>query len=972
MILHLFLGDLYIEKFPSSLKFLKLVINIDECREHSVASDLYLSDNIVRFNQTVHFPVKDDETSINEIQLSLVSIHTDVAENLLGYAKFVCTTGEHSITKTVNLHDYRGILVGKVPVTSFYYSSAIKLGDRVMFKPSYTPNAKEYSFLLSRRFREPHKAKPVTFNDDIEHRLNNEARDLVSRDFRIISSSGAKKKATASTSGTTVGTGKSAAKDSMTYSPGMTRNGAMSDAARGRVPKKMPVGGTKSAKSKSKLHVAPAAEPPKLRTTYMSVGYVKDKQWPERSTGAAQRNLYRIQQASEMKLQILKDIAQTVKQKNLRTQARQEAIRHRKMQVEVDEGKLKRVLVRKENEIQLLKGTLTHLRLTSALQQDSAPAKKRAGSAGHLSKSFSRLDHLTYPNPNDSSFRRGSTPTPVRRASTPNSALRSSSAGAQRRNSTGTPSSRGRGRRTSGQGVSFFGDLSRTTTPAPVLYHPFSNKKSPYESRKRPSTAGVGGGYSRPSQEELVDQLSDIFDTDFQEDHQNHLHPQAVPFSNHAERVGSSGKHIAKDWLANARASINEFHRQPHAKSPVGIAARSPPQRGASTHKSRASSSSQTVRSSNVAPIRSRGPDHDHNFEFESDLGLAAPQPQALQPARDSVPQQQHPELQSSAPFESDDASNSEDERAQYQRDQSKVAVPGFLNAFADPPASQIDDEFHTHTADTDTTVSSIAVGDIPCMPPTASSSSWRDVYARSGTIVVPAVAKESGELGSSAGNAETLSRQSRVAEPSSPDSLDDLSHAAPPAQLQSTMGRAGSTGRPVSATVAKQLQRNQQYALQSTSMHAAVSAGLPPRRESSAGRDRPAVNHRGEPLTGAVTLSQPQSLDGYTKAQFSIRGSDLRSNNVSKQAVARQLEKNRLYAAGGSAVAASAPAPAPVPAEKDEPAGESAPEEEADSAGVDALNTSLSEQLSMKLKRVQDTVGALEVHKIYLAPITR
>ena len=40
------------------------------------------------------------------------------------------------------------------------------------------------------------------------------------------------------------------------------------------------------------------------------------------------------------RLQILKDIAQTVKQKNVRTQARQEAIRRKKVQVAVDEGKL--------------------------------------------------------------------------------------------------------------------------------------------------------------------------------------------------------------------------------------------------------------------------------------------------------------------------------------------------------------------------------------------------------------------------------------------------------------------------------------------------------------------------------------------------------------------------------------------------------------------------------------------------------
>ena len=57
-----------------------------------------------------------------------------------------------------------------------------------MFKSNdFEPNAKEYAFMLSCRFRLAINKKPVILNQDIVHRLNNEARDVFSRDFKIVS-----------------------------------------------------------------------------------------------------------------------------------------------------------------------------------------------------------------------------------------------------------------------------------------------------------------------------------------------------------------------------------------------------------------------------------------------------------------------------------------------------------------------------------------------------------------------------------------------------------------------------------------------------------------------------------------------------------------------------------------------------------------------------------------------------------------
>lgn len=665
MILHLFVGDLYIEKAPSGLKYLKLLVKADKCREHGIASDLFLSDNIVRFNQTMHFPVGAEETIINELEVSLIGILNDSTEKAIGFCLFICTSGEHSITKSVNLHDARGVMVGKVPITSFYYQSAIKLGDKVMFKPMYEPTAKEYAFLLSRRIRSPSKSKPVTFDRNIEHQLNNEACDLISRDFTIVSAKNLNKK-TATTVSKSNKAANSNSNDALTYNPGMTRNGAMSDAVRGRAKK------TSGTASKART-AKPAAEAPKLRPTYMGVGYVKEKQWPERNTGEAERNLFRLQQASEMKLQILKDIAQLARQRNARTQARQDAIRQKKMQVQVQEGKIKKVLAKKESEIQLLKGTLTHLRLSNALRNDTATPVRTAATTRSPSsggpQAFSRLQHLIYPDAPSSVLKRSATPNTSRSGG---SASRPATSNLRRPAS--APHS---GRR--GSKVSF--SQSQSSTPS-ALYRPLEEHR-PYDSRRKPSPQKYS--QARTPERELVDQLSEALDLTFEEPSES----RAFRPSRTEHNVGSS-QIIAKDWLANARASICELHRPAATQNSFFNESTSSAHLQTNPSVGRAESNGQRIHHIPAvkAHVSSNGAihtDHSHYAPGTADISSS---------------------------------SSEEDNTAALRHQQQAQQMPSFLNSLLETRSDR--------ERELDTTVSSIAVGDIPYFPAAVRGAAMR------------------------------------------------------------------------------------------------------------------------------------------------------------------------------------------------------------------------------------------------------
>lgn len=108
------------------------------------------------------------------------------------------------------------------------------------------------------------------------------------------------------------------------------------------------------------------SEPPKLRNTCMSVGYVKNN-WPNTSDGAEERRIYRLQLATEMKLQVLNDIATEVKRRNQYKADKQCAIRQKKIQIAIQDDKLKSILEKKELEIRSLKSALALLRNTSSL-----------------------------------------------------------------------------------------------------------------------------------------------------------------------------------------------------------------------------------------------------------------------------------------------------------------------------------------------------------------------------------------------------------------------------------------------------------------------------------------------------------------------------------------------------------------------------------------------------------------------------
>mmetsp|Transcript_22006 Transcript_22006/g.48921 ORF Transcript_22006/g.48921 Transcript_22006/m.48921 type:complete len:530 (-) Transcript_22006:746-2335(-) len=520
MILHLYIGDLSVEQLPSELKFLKVLIS-DGYRDNGIASDLFLSENIVRFNQTIHIPIDASDAGVNVLEITLISVRTDGEQIVVGHCSHTCTEGDHSITKNVTLCDTMGTLSGRLPITCFYYKTAISLGARAMFQSrNYEPSPKEYSFLLSRRFRRP-SGGIVTFDDDVEHSLNNEARDYFSKEFELVSQSLSKKAA-----------GEGRGKKRPKSAPSGRGSVVMSDAVRGKC-------------TAVQLDKVPA----KVRPTLMSVGFLT--QWPERGAPAEAQKSDRLWRAVAVKKQTVQDVAAEARRRNESTARKQAAIRVEKIAVELRDSGLKEVLRQKEDQIDLLRKTLSHLRLSdvhshrfdhseqllcrtvrarakaSVPTSASVPRYARALQSAHFPSSSTTVPSAGTTSSTKSlklsvSFSADTVPGPLSRVTKRRPKGKGGEKGGRRRDSPTAP---------------------KVATPVlvPSVYSTSAKPFSPY----RASSLNRSCDSAKSQEGSDVGHLSATFDNDF--------------FSARAE-YADKGDQRGGDWLAAARASVHELN----------------------------------------------------------------------------------------------------------------------------------------------------------------------------------------------------------------------------------------------------------------------------------------------------------------------------------------------------------------------------------------------------------------------------
>ncbi|KAJ1432444.1 hypothetical protein B484DRAFT_395015 [Ochromonadaceae sp. CCMP2298] len=187
--------------------------------------------------------------------------------------------------------------------------------------------------LISDGYRDNGIASDLFLSENI-HSLNNEARDYFSKEFELVSQSLSKKAA-----------GEGRGKKRPKSAPSGRGSVVMSDAVRGKC-------------TAVQLDKVPA----KVRPTLMSVGFLT--QWPERGAPAEAQKSDRLWRAVAVKKQTVQDVAAEARRRNESTARKQAAIRVEKIAVELRDSGLKEVLRQKEDQIDLLRKTLSHLRLS--------------------------------------------------------------------------------------------------------------------------------------------------------------------------------------------------------------------------------------------------------------------------------------------------------------------------------------------------------------------------------------------------------------------------------------------------------------------------------------------------------------------------------------------------------------------------------------------------------------------------------
>jgi hypothetical protein len=430
-------------KDQQSFEILKLeIIHENQFSEYGVLSKEHKYETLYSFQRTIHIPVEgsavdpttspgEDETHSNyqKFTLTLFALMNKDQQSQqqikLGNGIITSSKGaDKSMDKTVILRNDKFDVIGRLTVTLFYHDSLLDLSENVLFKkPSKDKldNEKEYAFLLSRKFRRSEVDFPSTFDSRLEDRViqdseyyieNLKDKQRVGKEGNVRSNKdfSARKQSPANVRSSSTGKIRSPATTSFDVFSNQ-KNSTERQSITRRAVTPMSNDRTKYSRSIStqkKRNDPPASsvfqpsrpshpflsqqhanshhfqntspEPPKLRKTVMSVGFVHNN-WPDPHDNEKQKREYQLRMAEERKSQLLKQIAQEVQNQH----ERNEFLKKRNLQQKIEETKEKEVkrkkkltkeLKHREHEIKDLQEKLNEIRLQSLLSHHLSPPIK--------------------------------------------------------------------------------------------------------------------------------------------------------------------------------------------------------------------------------------------------------------------------------------------------------------------------------------------------------------------------------------------------------------------------------------------------------------------------------------------------------------------------------------------------------------------------------------------------------------------
>jgi len=304
VLLHILVGDGQLERVPSNLKSLRLLIR-SEGHDYTLSSS-WSSGSIIRFHQTVHIPVLDkdkltgskfaplsenDPGPTTRVIFDLMGTMTNGTEKNMGRTSCITSCLEHSVTKILTMHNSSEALTGRLTVTFYYYRYPLDLSDRGLIlteeviseNKAHNISSREYAFLLSRKVNW-HGVRSASFNDYTERLVTADVTKNLKylHDSRksLLSSKSSKVKKEEDPSSS------SASLIRSTYSPSK---------------KPWQVNPLAKGKSTSKK------EPIKTRSTISGVGYAGVK-WPEPNQCNKEKLIYKLHLADERRLLLLKEL----------------------------------------------------------------------------------------------------------------------------------------------------------------------------------------------------------------------------------------------------------------------------------------------------------------------------------------------------------------------------------------------------------------------------------------------------------------------------------------------------------------------------------------------------------------------------------------------------------------------------------------------------------------------------------------
>jgi hypothetical protein len=427
-------------KDQQSIEVLKLeIIHENQFSEYGVLSKEQKYETLYSFQRTVHIPIEgsalqptaspgeeDSHSNYQKFSLALFAlISKDQQQQQIQLGNGIITSSRNadkSMDKTVILRNDKFDVIGRLTVTLFYHDSLLDLSENVIFKKptkDKLDNEKEYAFLLSRKFRRSEVDFPSSFDPRLENRLIHDSEYYIenlkdkqvvgkgrngrsSKDFsarkqfpgNIRSSSTGKMRSPASF-------GMSSNQVNSNQRQGITRLAAtpvsndLTKRSRSTSAQKKRKESQSSAVFNPPRPSHPfltqqhaynhhiqnnSPEPPKLRKTVMSVGFVHNN-WPDPHDNEKEKREYQLRMAEERKSQLLTQIAQEVQHQHERS----EFLKKRNLLQKIEESKEKEIkrkkrltkeLKHREHEIKDLQEKLNEIRLQSLLSHHHSPPVK--------------------------------------------------------------------------------------------------------------------------------------------------------------------------------------------------------------------------------------------------------------------------------------------------------------------------------------------------------------------------------------------------------------------------------------------------------------------------------------------------------------------------------------------------------------------------------------------------------------------